>query len=79
MRIHSSDIENMPILITVEQLRKQKWNSKKKFLLISARLVWKLSYERKLKLLVQTQLLTTMRTNFSRKTINTYIYLKFYL
>ena len=36
----------------------------------------KLSYERKLKLRVQTQLPTTVRTNFSRKTINTYIYLK---
>ena len=36
----------------------------------------KLSYERKLKLRVQTQLPTTMRTNFSRRTINTYIYLK---
>ena len=36
----------------------------------------KLSYGRKLKLRVQTQLPTTMRTNFSRKTINTYIYLK---
>ena len=35
----------------------------------------KLSYERKLKLRVQTQLPTTMRTNFSIKTINTYIYL----
>ena len=38
--------------------------------------MWKLSYEKQLKLRVETQLLTTMRTNFSRKTINTYIYLK---
>ena len=33
----------------------------------------KLSYERKLKLWVQTQLPTTVRTNFSINTINTYL------
>ena len=37
---------------------------------------WKLSYERKLKLRAKTQLTTTMRTNFFRKTIKSYIYLK---
>ena len=38
--------------------------------------MWQLSYEKKLKLRVWTQLQTTMKTNVSRKTINTYIYLK---
>ena len=37
-----------------------------------------LSQERQLKLRAQTQLPTNLRTNFSRETINTYIYLTFH-